>query len=530
MENPYFPIVYIRGYAMTMGEIDETVADPFMGFNIGSTYFRHDAQAELTRFYFESPVIRLAKDHGYVDAFRHGDFLSHPGSAPSRSIWIFRYYQGASSTLGTRRRQDMENIAIELRRFVLCIRHAVCGEDVSKQEKFRVHLVAHSMGGLVARCYLQNISRHGTGDATLDHELEITPDPHGPARALSHHVDKLFTYGTPHNGIDLHGFNMPQIPFIDGWRLSTFNRKRMAGYLRLSRPSRKGGVNHLDGAFDPRRVFCLMGSNHTDYEAANGWARRAVGPSSDGLVALANAYTEGSSRVVVHRSHSGTHGLVNSESGYQNLRRFLFGTYKVIAKLYVSQVPLPPETVDSPENPAHFRRSFYIEASTWVRGRATYRLNERLLANASAVLKRDDELLRDLPGNKPPAQRFAYLFTGYLMPDDGGDEQRAVFAVDIGMRLAAIERDGRDVTDRLIDGDLLRETLTFEIASGQLHYGIARLHGPGATPERSIASPEATGDPAGSSHRIDLSRQTGNAAVRAWLELAVSDWNTGSVR
>ena len=35
--HPYHPIIYVRGFAATQGEIEETVADPYMGFNIGST-------------------------------------------------------------------------------------------------------------------------------------------------------------------------------------------------------------------------------------------------------------------------------------------------------------------------------------------------------------------------------------------------------------------------------------------------------------------------------------------------------------
>jgi hypothetical protein len=36
-QHPYHPIIYVRGFAATQGEIEETVADPYMGFNIGST-------------------------------------------------------------------------------------------------------------------------------------------------------------------------------------------------------------------------------------------------------------------------------------------------------------------------------------------------------------------------------------------------------------------------------------------------------------------------------------------------------------
>ena len=40
MPNAFLPIIYVRGFAMTRGEIDETTADPFCGFNLGSTMYR----------------------------------------------------------------------------------------------------------------------------------------------------------------------------------------------------------------------------------------------------------------------------------------------------------------------------------------------------------------------------------------------------------------------------------------------------------------------------------------------------------
>jgi hypothetical protein len=36
---------------------------------------------------------------------------------------------------------------------------------------------------------------------------------------------------------------------------------------------------------------------------------------------------------MVHRSHSGRYGIVNSEEGYQNLRRFLFGDLQITVEL-----------------------------------------------------------------------------------------------------------------------------------------------------------------------------------------------------
>ena len=95
---------------------------------------------------------------------------------------------------------------------------------------------------------------------------------------------------------------------------------------------------HVITGLDPSRVFCLIGTNAADYGAVS----QAVGPKSDGLVQIDNAYVRGASRTFVHRSHSGRYGEVNSEEGYQNLRRFLFGTRKATARLV--NATLPPAT------------------------------------------------------------------------------------------------------------------------------------------------------------------------------------------
>ena len=52
MQAPYYPIIYVRGYAMSESERDETAADPFCGFNVGSTVYRAaiDKNAAPKRF------------------------------------------------------------------------------------------------------------------------------------------------------------------------------------------------------------------------------------------------------------------------------------------------------------------------------------------------------------------------------------------------------------------------------------------------------------------------------------------------
>ena len=52
--DPFFPIIYVRGYAMTSGEIAETVSTPYMGFNLGSTKARQAWDGTVERHVFES--------------------------------------------------------------------------------------------------------------------------------------------------------------------------------------------------------------------------------------------------------------------------------------------------------------------------------------------------------------------------------------------------------------------------------------------------------------------------------------------
>ncbi len=77
----------------------------------------------------------------------------------------------------------------------------------------------------------------------------------------------------------------------------------------------------------------------------------AVGDASDGLVGMENATTFAivgdqrveSPRAYANRSHSGQYGIVNSEEGFQNLTRFLFGSVRVDGFLDVFNVTLLDE-------------------------------------------------------------------------------------------------------------------------------------------------------------------------------------------
>lgn len=365
---PYHPIIYVRGFAGTQSEIEATVADPFMGFNIGSTKSRRIWDGTMRRYFFESPLVRLKdeiiwkrtatgrerSDQWYDDVYVNGEDLTAPDAddktkplrsditLPYQSIAILRYYDDASSEFGDGQPHPITHFAQNLGELILRMRTLVCRKngkhpilgdplDNGVEEKdFKVYLVAHSMGGLVCRAFLQN-------------------DTLGAQEARDA-VDKLFTYATPHNGIDLR-----VVRNVPGWgalgEATNFNRDTMKSYLRLAPTATD--VSELT-QFPPERVFNLVGSNPADYLALQGLSSWAVGEASDGLVRMDNATTFGmvgpeggprlrvdSPRAFVFRSHSGHYGIVNSEEGYQNLTRFLFGSVRTDGIWTLKTSPCP---------------------------------------------------------------------------------------------------------------------------------------------------------------------------------------------
>jgi len=366
IKAPFYPIIYVRGFAMTQSAMEETVATPYMGFNLGSTKIRQEWDGEVVRHIFESPLIRLMKDYGYVDNYTDGG--ESEGRIPPKSIIIHRYYEQADRDIGTGEgAPSIEEAAEGLSRLILKTREQVCGDDTEERDRFRVHLVAHSMGGLIVRCLLQN---KDIGSAEV--------------KKL---VDKVFTYGTPHNGIEMRGVNVPR--FLGGWDINNFNRRRIAEYLQLPKHDR---VDTLNGTFPESRFFCHVGCNHTDYNLS----RLAVGPMSDGLVLIKNASIQGAPRVYTNHSHSGHYGLVNSEEGYQNLTRFLFGNVMIKAILDVGELPLPPTVRKAYESGRQVRASYFFESTVMPRG-GRFRLSDRRTETNSAVFRKFDDLF---PGKK----------------------------------------------------------------------------------------------------------------------------------
>ena len=352
---------------------------------------------------------------------------------PAKSIVIYRYYEQADEDFGSGNAPSIIEAANGLSKLVLDIRKQVCGDDAEAAKDFRVYLVAHSMGGLICRAFLQNPS---IGSAE--------------AKGL---VDKVFTYATPHNGIEMGGFNVPS--FLGIWDLNNFNRPTMASYLGL--PKNSDRVDSLNNAFDPARFFCLVGTNFKDYSAAAGVARKLAGELSDGLVKIENASVRGAPRAFVHRTHSGTYGIVNSEEGYQNLVRFLFGNVRVDGVLEVEELPLPPSVAKAKHAGKSVEASYYFEATVSPRGSFTYKLTERRKETNSAILRSFDEMLRPEKVDKLKAPRHPMLFSAFLNTRNitVKGSHTMVFSIELAVSTTDYVIDGILFFDQHVPGEYL---------------------------------------------------------------------------
>lgn len=367
MTNRY-PIIYIRGYAMVESERNETALDPFCGFNFGSTVYRAtiDKKEKPEKFIFESPLVRLMTEYQYRHVYQEGTDIIDPAwekmrdadgntieGIPLNSIIILRYYDDGSSIFGDGKSRNILEYAKNLNDLILKVKALTLeyrqpDGSFLQEADFRCYLVAHSMGGLVARALLQNPS-------PLFAEARNT-------------VDKFFTFATPHNGIDMLGMNVPS--WLTKEQINTFSRVKMMDYLHL---------NEISPAFDHRvdlisqkdfpadKIFCMVGTNRGDYEVLQGIVRAFVGHGSDGLVRVDNASLWGidalnipsqAATAYTFRSHSGPYGIVNSEEAYQNLVRFLFGDVRVDIWLDVDDVTLPDDIKDKSNVSALYKFEF----------------------------------------------------------------------------------------------------------------------------------------------------------------------------
>lgn len=434
--TPFHPIIYVRGYAMTPSEIDETTADPFCGFNLGSTVYRavSDKNRQPRKYVFESPVVRLGTEFKYCDVYEDGYDILDPewsddaeNKLSSRSIIIYRYYEEASELLGIGKTPSIDVFAVRLGDLILRVRELVCAnaENGVTPEAFRCYLVAHSMGGLVCRALLQN--------------------PKNDKKKTVKYVDKFFTYATPHNGIDMAGINAPS--WLSAADMNNFNRDEMARYLDLKSEYKKTeSVDWLpEELFPSAKTFCMVGTNRMDYSVALGLSRTFAGHGSDGLVRIENATLKGMkadgtvsapcAKAFAYRAHSGFFGIVNSEEAYQNLVRFLFGDVRVDIWVDVEEIHLPAEVQEAADDGHKIGALYQFELLASPRGKLWY-LTRRTAEEDSVGCLSHEEWT-----SAPRKNGSQFLSTVFLANRAKVNKQRRslAYAVSLGIRVPDYE-------------------------------------------------------------------------------------------
>lgn len=370
------PIVYVPGFASEGFGPVYYPEDPFYGFNVGARYVRIDAYGHEILHRFEGPLLRLMVDHGYHLILGGVDQLTDraDASVPPRTVWFHQYYDITSTSRADGASSSIEASADDLLSLVELVRR--------KTSAMRVHLVAHSAGGLVCRCLIQKIM---------------------PERGLlaSDIIDRLFTYATPHGGMT-GGFQ------YGSWRESAFpqeiERSRMWEYLtpgaerRDGPPSRWMPHDMPPEAFPLDRIFCLVGTMSDDLGLRRAPTSGTEYLRSDGRIPFESAYVPGAPNAFVHRSHGGQNGIVNSEEGYENLRRFLFGNLRVDFDLVGIALP------------KHERIGWQAEIEVAVHGLPVM-VHQQTVGNACPVLL--------WQGNEDDAwSRPVLLATMYVFPED----------------------------------------------------------------------------------------------------------------
>jgi len=175
------------------------------------------------------------------------------------------------------------------------------------------------------------------------------------------------------------GVNVPEWLGLND--INNFSRDNMAEYLDLKAVHKK--TDRVDwipeDRFPGERVFCMVGTNRSDYEVALGASRTFAGHGSDGLVRIENATLCGLKRdgspgeqcakAFTYRSHSGYFGIVNSEEAYQNLSRFLFGDVRIDIWVDVDQLRLPEAVQKAVDDKKKINALYQLEVLASPRGK-----------------------------------------------------------------------------------------------------------------------------------------------------------------
>lgn len=236
---------------------------------------------------------------------------------------------------------------------------------------------------------------------------------------------------------------------------------------------------------------------------------------SDGLVLIKNATVLGAPRAHVYRSHSGYYGLVNSESGYQNLQRFLFGDWRVQFEMTDVTVTVPHNLEAEKDRGKKIRASYHFEAIASVRG-VPVEISRRTYDDESAVFRNYDDL----------KTKTIKVFTAFLMDEARVDTDRE--SLGLALRLQVLVPDyyvdgALQVNDHYESGTLISDKLNIEFTPredsvGQLRYGWDSS-APNSSPHKMAAEHAGNG-------AIPFSSGDARPGINGRIRLTIARWST----
>ncbi len=224
---------------------------------------------------------------------------------PWRSIWVFRYYD-----LKERKFDTYGNALVRL---IYLIRELTANQAGVKP---KVNIIAHSMGGLIAREAVQ-VTYPSLGLKAEDY------------------INKIITLGTPHQGITFQ--------ILEDWlgfggelgaqeELERFNLKNQS---KLNNPY---SFQNFEKHFPLERLLTIVGTNYKSYNLRQAsFLNRVFSPRyefgsnynrSDGLVKQFSAQISGAPRTFIHKSHGGFDSVITSREAFEVATRFLFGNVR----------------------------------------------------------------------------------------------------------------------------------------------------------------------------------------------------------
>jgi hypothetical protein len=238
-------------------------------------------------------------------------YLIESADDPSRSLWVFRYYDLIE--------RKFDTYGKALVRLIDFIRELAAMQDGVKP---KVNIIAHSMGGLLVREAVQRTY---------------------PSNGLKaeDYINKIVTLGTPHQGVS---FQVIQhwLPIESAEDFQHFNPEFQ------SDPTNPASYKYFKDHFPLERLLTVVGTNYRSYSTVPATVLNQFfsvpgeyGPTynrSDGLVKQTFAQIPGAPRTFLNKCHGGFDSLLTCRESFEVATRFFFGNVRSRLRLIKANI------------------------------------------------------------------------------------------------------------------------------------------------------------------------------------------------